>query len=144
MGYGLDIPGATSTSYTQNFPATTPIGKYFFRVKAAEFGNENSPQCRIFSLPLLVQVNANPKTTAVNNGPVCEGGPLVLTATGGTKYAWTGVNNFSASGSPTTINSVQLNQAGKYYVLVTDNNGCLNTDSTFVNVNPSPVAIYYI
>jgi gliding motility-associated-like protein len=139
-GIWTDIPGATFTSYTQNFPATTSIGNYFFRIRAAEFGNANSPQCRIYSLPLLAQVNANPVTSAINNGPVCENTALVLTATGGSKYAWTGINNFSASGSPATINAIQQTQAGKYYVLVTDNNGCVNTDSTFVNVNPVPVA----
>ena len=139
-GIWTDIPGATSTSYVKNFPGTTPIGKYFFRVKAAEFGNENSPQCRIFSLNLLVQVNANPATAAFNNGPVCENTPLILTATGGSKYAWTGANNFLASGSAVTIDIVKQEQAGKYYVLVTDDNGCVNTDSTFVNVKPAPVA----
>ncbi len=139
-GIWSDIPGASATSYTQNFPATTSVGKYFFRVRATEFGNEDSPQCGIFSLPVLVQVNANPATTAVNNGPVCENTALTLTATGGSKYIWTGVNNFSDSGSSVVINAVMQTQAGKYYVLVSDNNGCINTDSTVVNVKPAPVA----
>ncbi len=139
-GVWTDIPGANTTSYTENFPATTPPGNYFFRLAVVELGNVNSVKCRVVSLPVNVQVTANPIITAGNNGPACEGGKLELNATGGTQYAWTGINNFSASGSSVTINSIQQMQAGKYYVLVTDNHGCINNDSTVVKVNPSPVA----
>ena len=140
-GTWTDIPGATATTYSQNFPATTAIGKYYFRLAAVEIGNANSLKCRVVSPPLLVEVHANPETNTGNNGPVCEGSTLLLSANSGTQYAWTGVNNFSGSGSPVTINSTQLTMAGKYYVLVTDKFGCVNTDSTFVNVNPTPVAV---
>jgi gliding motility-associated-like protein len=139
-GVWTDIPGATSTSYTKDFPATTAAGDYFFRMRAAEFGNANSLQCRIYSQPILVGVNANPTTTAINNGPVCENTTLVLTATGGSTYAWTGVNNFSGSGSSVIISPAKQTQIGKYYVLVTDDNGCISTDSTSVNVKAAPVA----
>ena len=139
-GVWTDIPGASTTSYTQNFPATAALGNYFFRFAVVELANVNSVKCRVVSLPLDVQVPANPTATAGNNGPACEGGKLELNASGGTQYTWTGINNFSASGSFVTINAIQQTQAGKYYVLVTDNHGCINNDSTVVKVNPSPVA----
>ena len=140
-GVWTDIAGENTTSLTRNFPATASTGSYNFRLSASEIGNATSLQCRVVAQPLTVNIVANPTTTATSNSPVCEGTILQLTATGGTQYAWTGVNNFSASGSPATINSIQLTQAGKYYVLVTDGNGCTNNDSTVVSVNPAPVAV---
>lgn len=139
-GIWIDIPGATTTSLTKNFIATTATGNYFYRLTAAEFGNANSAQCRVVSQPILIQVNPNPVTSATNSGTVCTGKSLQLTATGGTTYNWTGVNNFFASGSTVIIDNIQQTQAGTYYVLVTDNYGCINNDSTVVKVDPSPVA----
>ena len=140
-GIWTDIAGQTTTSLTQNFTAATAVGNYSFRLSASEIGNAASLQCRVVSMPVIVYVNANPVPAASSNGPACEGSTLLLTATGGTQYAWTGVNNFSAAGSPAAINSIQQMQAGKYYVLVTDSNGCKNIDSTIVLVNPAPVAV---
>jgi gliding motility-associated-like protein len=139
-GAWTDIPGEITTSLNQNFSAAAPIGSYSFRLSASEIGNAASLQCRVVSLPLTVNVSANPVPAAASNGPVCEGSTLSLTASGGTQYAWTGANNFSASGSPVTINAVKQTQAGKYYVVVTDANGCKNNDSTTVAVNPTPIA----
>lgn len=139
-GIWTDIPGETTTTLTRNFPSFTPIGNYNFRLSASEIGNASSLKCRVVSPPLIVNVNVNPIAAATNNGPVCEGGTLLLTATGGTQYEWTGVNNFSSTASPASINAILQTQAGKYYVSVTDINGCKNTDSTIVIVNPAPVA----
>lgn len=135
-----DIPGATNTTYSGSFPANTPPGTYLFRVTVAEAGNIGIPKCRVASKALMVSINKNPVTTAAANSPVCEGSNLVLTATGGIQYAWTGVNSFSASGSPVTITDVRLLQAGKYYVEVTNAAGCKQLDSTMVVINPTPVA----
>lgn len=139
-GVFTDVPGAISTSLTQNFPSSRPLGIYNFRLSAAELGNELSPSCKIFSQPVVVKVVDKPTTTATNSGPLCTGATLQLTATGGSKYEWSGVNNYKASTSAASLPNVQLVNAGKYYVTVSDVNGCSNIDSTQVNVNPKPVA----
>ncbi len=139
-GVWTDIPGETTTSMSRNFLANASTGSYNFRLSASEIGNASSLQCRVVAQPLTINVVANPVPKATSNTPVCEGTTLQLTASGGTQYVWTGVNNFSASGSPASINAVQQTAAGKYYVLVTDGNGCSNTDSTVVNINSAPVA----
>ncbi len=139
-GTWTDIAGETATSLSRNFPNTTAIGKYEYRLVVAESGNMASVQCRIASRPLLVEVNANPVTTAINDGPVCEKNTLTLTASGGTQYAWSGPNGYTDSGSPLPLVNVQLNQAGKYYVTVTNAAGCINKDSTTIVVDPAPVA----
>jgi gliding motility-associated-like protein len=100
----------------------------------------NSIQCRIVSKPLIVKVAANPITTATTNSPVCENKSLVLNATGGSQYQWTGINNFSATGASVSVDNVQPQQSGKYYVQVTNDDGCKHLDSVIAVINPSPDA----
>ncbi len=140
-GPWTDIAGETTTTLNKTFNGSEAFGVYNYRLSASEIGNAVSAQCRVVSQPLTVQVNANPVTTAANDGPGCSGKNVQLSASGGTAYSWTGVNNFSASGSPATINTIPQNGAGKYFVLVTNSNGCTHIDSTIVAVNPSPVAV---
>ena len=83
--------------------------------------------------PPLITVGAS------NNGPVCEGGSLTLTATGGTSYVWSGPNSFSSTANPAIINPASLAAAGLYSVTVTDGNGCSNTATTNVVINPTVV-----
>lgn len=135
-----DIAGETNLSLSKTFAANTPAGIYEYRLAVAEMGNLGFPQCRINSQPLRVIINSKPVTTAINNGPVCENSMATLTATGGTQYLWNGPNGFTGSGSSLLLTNMQLNQAGKYYVTVTNAAGCSNKDSTIIIVNPAPVA----
>jgi gliding motility-associated-like protein len=135
-----DISGANITSLPVNIPSNTAAGNYEYRLTVAEAGNLGSPQCRIASSEITVQVNKNPVTTAANNGPVCKGNTLQLSATGGIAYSWVGVNNFSAATDKPMINNVQLINAGKYYVTVKNEAGCMHTDSTTAIVNSKPIA----
>ena len=136
----IDSPGATSNSLSYIIPANAAPGAYQVRLAVAEGGNLNSPQCRIYSTPFTFTINANPVTTAVNNGPACEGAATIFTATGGNQYAWTGPGSFTGTGSPLTLANTQFSDAGKYYVLVTNTAGCTHLDSTTISVNPAPVA----
>jgi gliding motility-associated-like protein len=140
LGSWTDIPAENTLSLTRSFPAFTPATIFQYRLAVAEAGNMGSPQCRIVSLPLAVEINANPVTTVTNNGPVCEGNALMLTSTGGAQYAWNGPNGFTATGSNVSINNLQLTQAGKYYVIVTNAAGCIHKDSTTIIINPAPAA----
>ena len=135
-----DIPAATVLTITQNFFTTTASGNYLYRLSVAEAGNMNSPQCRIASKALTIQVAATPVTTAVSNSPVCQNSSLQLNASGGAEYEWSGPNNFSATGSAASIKNIQPAQAGKYYLDVTSDAGCKKSDSVDVLVNISPVA----
>ncbi|MEO6613276.1 MAG: gliding motility-associated C-terminal domain-containing protein [Chitinophagaceae bacterium] len=135
-----DIPGATTNTYLAVFPANVSPGVYEYRLAIAESGNINSSFCRVYSQVLTISVNANPVTTVSNNGPACEGSSPVLSATGGTGYAWSGPGGFTATGTAVTLNNVQLNQSGKYYVTVSSAAGCTHLDSVTVIVNPSPLA----
>ncbi|MBK9462376.1 MAG: hypothetical protein IPN94_23880 [Sphingobacteriales bacterium] len=42
------------------------------------------------------------------------GSDITLTATGGTNYAWSGPNGYTAIGTPATISAVLLHKMAKY------------------------------
>jgi gliding motility-associated-like protein len=136
----IDIFGAQYTTLVKHIAANTPTRNYLYRVTVAEASNMSVSGCRVASEVLSIRVNSNPVTAASNNGPVCNGSAIVLSATGGKDYSWTGVNNYTASGASVTINNAKLTDAGKYYVHVTSDVGCTALDSTTITVNQTPVA----
>ena len=84
-----------------------------------------------------VIVNTLPVATASNNGPVCEGTELNLTASGGIAYSWIGPA-FTSSDQYPVFTSIDLSSAGIYNVTVTDVNGCEAVTSTEVFVYTVP------
>jgi gliding motility-associated-like protein len=132
-----DITGAISTSYERK---PTPIGTYYYRMAVAEAENISSLNCRILSNVIQFNVEGRPVTTAGSSSPACEGSTLTLHATGGSTYAWTGPNNFTASTDQPAINNVAQSAQGKYYVTVTTAAGCVQNDSTNVTIVPKPAA----
>jgi hypothetical protein len=66
---------------------------------------------------------ATPQPVALNDGPICEGATLQLTASAiaGATYAWTGPNGFASSDQNPTIANVTAAASGVYTVTV---NGC--------------------
>jgi hypothetical protein len=75
--------------------------------------------CTSQTSTIFVTVNDAPiSITANNNGPVCEGATLNLTATtvAGAIYQWVGPNGFRAEGSNPLINNVRASAAGEYSV----------------------------
>ena len=93
------------------------------------------------SASTVVAVNALPTLNASNNGPYCEGSTITLSAngTGGTVYAWSGPNGYTANiANPTIANSTTAN-AGTYNVTLTNpTTGCSTEASTVVEVNANP------
>jgi len=93
------------------------------------------------SAATVVAVNALPMLNASNNGPYCEGSTITLSAngTGGTAYAWSGPNGYTANvANPTIANSTTAN-AGTYNVTLTNpTTGCSTEASTVVAVNAAP------
>lgn len=90
----------------------------------------------------VVTVNPNPVPVVANNGPVCLGSQLDLSANtyAGGVYSWTGPNGFVSALEDPTVNAVStLAMAGTYHLTVTVL-GCPGTDSTTVVVNPIPTA----
>lgn len=140
-GPWVDIAGETATTLTRSFPSAMPPGNARYRLTAAEAGNMASIQCRISSEPLTIRFVENPQTSAASNAPLCENAQLQLTASGGSLYEWNGPGNFMASGATATLQHILMTQAGRYYVLVTNDDGCTSLDSTDITVIAKPIAV---
>jgi hypothetical protein len=91
-----------------------------------------------------VTVNSTPTApTASNDGPVCAGGTLHLSAStvAGGVYAWTGPNGFASSLQNPSVPNIPLAGAGVYHVTVAVN-GCVSTEaSTTAGVRDLPTAL---
>jgi len=80
--------------------------------------------------------------TVSNNGPICSGGTLTLTASSvsGATYSWTGPNSFTSTNRISSVVSATTNATGSYSVTLTLN-GCTSTSATTIaTVNAAPAA----
>lgn len=89
-----------------------------------------------------ITVNPTPVPTAQNNGPLCPGDQLDLTATGlpGSSYSWSGPGSYSSSAQNPSGAAVSAADAGTYTVTVTLA-GCSGTASTTLAMNPGVAPI---
>ena len=89
---------------------------------------------------VMVQVKTMPQMPiAANNGPLCTGDTLKLSAvdtTSGISYSWTGPGSFSSTVQNPVRMNVVLTDAGKYRVRATLNGCSSGYDSTNVVINP--------
>ncbi len=84
------------------------------------------------SANVTVIVNPLPIVTITGDPEICKGQTTSLTASGGTIYNW-------SNGASTPNIDVNLDETTTYTVVVTDGNGCVNTGTVTVTVNPLPV-----
>jgi len=131
-----DITNANNATYST--PAIAAAGKYFYRLAVAAGSNISLSSCRVASDFVTISVHDLPIPLASNNGPVCESTSLTLTANNGSAYLWAGPANFTNTTQSAVIPKLAPANVGKYYVKVTSQYGCINTDSTMVGINLSP------
>jgi hypothetical protein len=85
------------------------------------------------SASVVVNVNSIPTVAVVALPPaICVGSSSVLTASGALNYNWSGIGN----GNPIAVAPLATTT---YSVTATDLNGCTNTNSITVIVNPLPI-----
>ncbi|MBP6185486.1 MAG: T9SS type A sorting domain-containing protein [Saprospiraceae bacterium] len=87
----------------------------------------------------LVTVVDNPVATASSNSPVCVGGTISLSSSGGNTYTWSGPNGFSSNLQNPSIPNATSANGGTYFVTVTDGNSCSSSTNTNVVVNLVPI-----
>jgi hypothetical protein len=88
----------------------------------------------------VVLVNSLPTITATASAsPICTGSNSILTAAGAISYIW---NSAATTTSITVTPTAPIVQTtNNYFVTGTDGNGCINTASVSVVVNPLPTII---
>ena len=127
----LTADGGTSYVWSSSAavtPAITVTTSGTYTVTAT-----NANGCFATSAPVVVDVLSLPNALIASSGSnICLGSTTTLTASGGVSYAWSN----GAQTASTTVNS-----ANTYVVTVTGANGCVNTASNVVTVNPNPAVV---
>jgi len=132
----LDTAGGDSV----NFSATA--GTYTITVYGTDTTLSSTD-----TVAVTIVVNPKPTVTiassaATDNDFICIGGSAVLTATGSAAivtYAWSPAGTLSAS--DTSVVTATPTSNTTYTLIVTDTNGCTNTQTKQVKVNPSPPSL---
>ena len=87
---------------------------------------------------VIVTVNTLPNINAGSDIQICIGDTTQLLVTGGDSYLWTPETGLS---NDTSFNpTVSINDTMEYLVTGTDVNGCMNSDTVSVIINPLPTA----
>lgn len=151
--YGLTANSSYTLSYSKNGAAQTPVtittnglGEIIIaNLSAGTYSliqvAINGCVSNILAPITLVDPAAPASPIASNNGPLCSGTILNLTAStiAGATYSWTGPS-FNSSNQNPTITNVQTTNAGTYFVTVTINNCTSTPATTTVIVNQTPAA----
>lgn len=108
-----------------------PEGKYYLKLESSspKTISKDSIEVTILKLPTIITKNIT----------ACVGTEINLNATGGGKYVWKGPNNFNSTLQNPNITNIVSANAGAYAVEVTGENGCKNTSSVEVIINPNPI-----
>ena len=107
-------------------PFLAPVGNTTYTVTGTDQnGCVNTDQ-------VTVTVNPLPNVVGGPDQTVCDGEFVVLQAYGATTFSWSG-------GVTNAIPFIQPVGSNNYVVTGTDVNGCQNTDTVLVTVNPNPV-----
>lgn len=135
--------GPNNFTSTQQNPTRASVLNSFSGTYSAKITKNG---CTSQSGNTTVIINNMPSAPiAGNNGPLCIGQTLSLTATiiSGATYLWSGPNNFSSSSQNPTRSSLTLSDAGTYSVIATTN-GCSSPAATTTLVitssTPAPIA----
>ena len=138
---GAIITGGGNTATATAAPTVTGVNTYTVTV------DDGSTQSGCSSTATTdVTVNATPTAAPSNNGYICIGGAVTLSANpanGANTYIWNGVNLAATSGITTTATPTVT---GVYSLMVSDGStqsGCapLTVYTTTVNVHATPISV---
>jgi uncharacterized protein (TIGR02145 family) len=160
---GADQSGITATqaNLAANFPGG--VGRYWFNLDSAvnggSFNNRVIENTQFTGQPgktyhlvwMLSNVCGTSKDTVLisfapcafstsisGSSSVCQGGTIILTATSGNSWTWSGPDASNSNANNLTLTNVALSKSGTYTVIAQDNRGCSDTKNITVTVQPNP------
>lgn len=148
VGATISLTTAAATTYTWTGPSA-----FSSNLQNPTIGNAQLVHAGIYSVSVTnaggcissgttnVVVNSLPVPVAGNGGPYCPGNTIQLNVGAFTSYTWSGPASFASNIQNASISSASVANSGTYTVSVTNANGCINTTTTNVVVNPSPVPV---
>jgi hypothetical protein len=83
-----------------------------------------------------IVINPLPTVDAGVDETICDGESVTLTASGASTYAWSPATGITPTTGPTV--TANPTSTTTYTVTGTDANGCVDTDTVDVIVNPTP------
>lgn len=144
VGGTLNLVGTGGSSYSWNGPngfasnSPTPSVNNVTMFDAGIYNLVVTVGICTNSAAYNVTVHPLPTPTLTTNSPVCSKQTILISGSGGMAYTWVGPNNFSSTGSNLIISNANVVHIGTYTATATDLNGCTNTATVNVNVNPLP------
>lgn len=124
---------STLTNPTINNAMIANAGNYTIMVS-----NINNCQS-VLTVPVFVYALTNvTASTSANSNTFCTSNTINLLGTPAANYNWAGPNSFVSIIQNPSIANAQSNASGVYTLSVTDNNGCVNSATTLVNVSQTP------
>jgi len=127
---------------TGNSPGFTATNSGTTPVTAIMTVTPSMGTCVGAPVTFAITVNPQPTVTADNDGPMCTGGDINLTASSypGASYNWSGPGSYNTNQQNPVLSNIQTSQEGTYTVTITSN-GCSSSATTDVVVNPGIQAI---
>jgi hypothetical protein len=130
-GDSVTLSGSGATSYVWTGSVTNNVAFLPAATDTYTVTGTDANGC-VNTASITVTVNALPDVDAFAvSDTVCNGDAAIIYGSGAMSYTWTG-------GVLDSISFVPL-ATGSYTVTGTDANGCMNTDSITITVNPLPV-----
>ncbi len=143
VGNALNLTGTGGATYAWTGPNSFVSGQQnptISNVTLAEAGVYtllvSSGSCTASTTATIV-INPLPIPVIVVNTPVCVGQALNFTGSGGVTYNWSGPSFINNTQNPSIPVASMFNN-GSFVLTVTDANGCTNSTSQNVVVNPLP------
>lgn len=134
-----NIANATTTNTIIPF-TNAQVGRYQYRMLAAESGNISSSSCRVATDPFVIAVVSPPSPIISGVTSFCEGSAIRLSADGGFSYNWTGPNGFTSNQQNPTIPAANVAMSGTYTVNAANETGCIGSTSVYIKVLNAVVA----
>ncbi|MES2515096.1 MAG: hypothetical protein V4580_13175, partial [Bacteroidota bacterium] len=127
-------PATDLNSSTSSNPIVTGVNNTTAQITNTYIVTVNRNTC-IAQDTAIVKINPLPVTTATGN-TICIGATAAISAAGALTYTWNPATTLnSATGSTVNANPTVTTD---YTVMATDGNGCVNSATTNVLVNPLP------
>jgi len=141
----LSTPAATSYTWTGPAAFTSNAQNPTIALATAAMGGvytvtSTTGGCKATATTTVV-INPLPTPVAANTGPYCPGNTIQLNVGPFSSYSWTGPSTFTSLAQNPTIASALIIMSGNYVVTVKDVNGCINSATTNVVVNPNPTPV---